>query len=65
MSRASRSKVVVEVEGDAGIWSLYKEDFKTVPEAEQWVRENISFGDVMRVAKISGIFRKTAEVVKR
>ncbi len=65
MSRAAKSKIVVEAEGDDGIWSCLKDGFDKVPEAEKWIRENIGFGDSLRVVKISGIFTKKMLISKR
>ena len=65
MARAAKSRIIVEAEGDPGVWSEVKNGFSKVPDAEKWVAENISFGESLRVAKVSGVFKKTAQVVKR
>lgn len=42
-----------------------KTDFKTMPQAEQWISERIRPGEVMRVCKVSGLFFIKQELVKR
>lgn len=65
MARAAKSRIIVEAEGDSGVWSEVKNGFSTIPEAEVWVLENISFGESLRVTKVSGVFKKTTQVTKR
>lgn len=68
MPRAARSKVIVEIaiqEDEFVSWANYKSGFTRIPEAEQWVRDNIKNGITLRVTKISGVFRKEASITKR
>jgi hypothetical protein len=42
-----------------------KEDFKTIPEAERWVKKRIQIGEILRIAKVSGLYFVKTRFVKR
>jgi len=66
MPRAAKTRIYVEyTEAETTLWGLKKGGFSTVPEAEQWAVDNIEFNETLRVTKVSGVFNKTAKVVKR
>jgi len=72
MPRATKTKVLVEIEAPpkSGIWAVFSgappyEEHATIPEAEAWVEKNIDFGMVLRIVKISGVFRKEEIITKR
>ena len=47
------------------LWEEIKDGFKSIPEAEAWVRDNIIIGQKLRVIKISGVFNAKTTVTKR
>ncbi len=69
MPRKSKSQVVVEIRLSDGGWIQHPRTkqmtFKTMPEAEEFISERIRPGEVMRVAKVSGLFFIKQELVKR
>lgn len=69
MPRKSKSQVTVEIRLSDGGWIKHPRtdriNFKTMPEAEEWISERIRPGEVMRVAKVSGLFFIKQELVKR
>ena len=66
MPRVARSKVIVEELAYGTLdWGILKGGFKSTPEAEQWVKDNIKAGQTLRVAKISGVFNAKTTVIKR
>ena len=66
MPRAVKSRVIVEEMVPPGIsWSMVRGGFKSIPEAEAWVRDNIADEKVYRVIRISGVFNAKRTVIKR
>ena len=64
MPRAFRSKIAVELNTSGG-WVDWKGGFKSVPDAEKWIRENIEQYQQLRIVKISGVFNAKTTVIKR
>jgi hypothetical protein len=65
MARAAKSRVVVETETEPGLWKEKKNGFKTIPQAEEWIKEHINFEEALRIAKVSGVFVKQAIIAKK
>ena len=69
MARKWKSKILIETRLSDGGWMQHpkttKLNFKTMPEAQEWVSERIRPGEVMRVAKVSGEYFIKQELVKR
>ena len=54
-----------EIEVKSGHWALYKGGFGTIPDAEEWIRDNIGGGIRMRAVRVAGVFRKETRITKR
>lgn len=72
MPRAAKTRVLIEAETPpgSGIWvalpeAISCEERVTVPGAEAWIRKNIDSDAVLRIVKVSGVFRKKETVIKR
>jgi len=65
MPRAAKSRIQVEVEASPNTWSLFKGGFKSVKEAEDWIKKNL-LGDIrLRSVRVSGVFMKETKITKR
>lgn len=69
MARKWKSETVVEIRMSDGGWIKHprteKVEFKTMPQAVEWIAERIRPGETMRVAKVSGEYFIKQELVKR
>lgn len=68
MARKWKSETVIEIRMPDGGWVKHpkttKTEFKTMPEAQQWISERIQPGETMRIAKVSGEYFIKQELVK-
>jgi hypothetical protein len=65
MARISKSDILVESKYIDGGWALLEDGFKSIPEAEAWIKLNIKDSDTLRVAKVSGVFTMKKTIIKR
>jgi len=67
MPRKCKTTTVVEVRMSDGGWIKHPKslEFKSIPEAADWISERIRPGETMRVAKVSGEYFIKQELIKR